>query len=45
MTTRMLITAEACMDLRRPHQWSADRFVANEPLNKAGVYQRVEIHR
>jgi len=24
---------------------SADEFVANEPLNKAGVYERVEIHR
>ena len=24
---------------------AADKFVADEPLNKAGVYQRVEIHR
>ena len=24
---------------------AADRFVADEPLNKAGLYQRVEIHR
>jgi uncharacterized protein YciI len=24
---------------------AADAFVANEPLNKAGIYQRVEIHR
>jgi uncharacterized protein len=24
---------------------AADAFVANEPMNKAGVYQRVEIHR
>src|SRR5260370_16509540 len=24
---------------------AADKFVANEPLNKAGLYQRVEIHR
>ena len=24
---------------------AADKFVAEEPLNKAGVYQRVEIHR
>jgi len=24
---------------------AADKFVADEPMNKAGVYQRVEIHR
>ena len=24
---------------------AADKFIADEPLNKAGVYQRVEIHR
>ena len=24
---------------------AADKFVADEPMNKAGIYQRVEVHR
>jgi uncharacterized protein YciI len=31
--------------MQLPDRAAADRFVADEPLNKAGVYQRVEIHR
>ena len=40
-----LATLGTSFFMQLPDRAAADAFVANEPLNKAGVYQRIDMHR